>query len=266
VIDDLTGAVAVVTGGGSGIGRATARSLGRAGAKVVVADVDRARAEAVAAEIEGDGSAGLGVCCDVGRDEDMAGLREAAVGAFGRVDIVMNNVGVLAIGRPEDIPVSAWERVLNLNVLSLARSLSVFLPGLLEQGSGHIVNTASFAGLYAVAYERMPYSASKAAVVAASEALALYTRPRGVGVTCLCPGPVRTNIAEQKQTFGWDEPLHVPPFPPIEASVVGDQVVTAIRSDTFLLLTHPDVQHLLVERASDPEAFLAARVRDIVDG
>ena len=102
-----------------------------------------------------------------------------------------------------------WQRTIDVNLLSVVRSFHVFLPILLEQGSGHIVNTASTAGLFAYAFERLPYTATKAAVVGVSEALALYLRPKGIGVSCLCPGPVATNIGEQI-TFHDDVPLNSP--------------------------------------------------------
>ena len=263
-MDDLNGRAAVVTGAGSGIGRATARSLARAGAAVVVADIDGDRSAAVAGEIVAGGGRAHGLQCDVSLDEDIEHLRETALSEFGRVDIVMNNVGVLVMGRPENLPVDAWRRVLDINVLSVARSISVFLPGLLAQGSGHIVNTASTAGLFAYSYERLPYSASKGAVIAISEALALYCRPLGIGVTVLCPGPVSTNIGEQIQVFGELGRIHSPgSLKPLDPSVVGDQVVDAIRRNVFLLPTHPEVHEILVERAQDPEGFVVRQIASL---
>ena len=262
-MEDLDGRTAVVTGGGSGIGRAAATALAAAGVRVVVADIAGDRAEAVAGEITAGGGAAVGRRCDVSSDDDVVSLREEAVAAYGRVDIVMNNVGILAVALPENVPMPAWQRLVDVNLLSVARSINVFLPDLLARGSGHIVNTASTAGPYAYSYERLPYSATKGAVIALSEALALYTRPRGVGVTCLCPGPVMTNIAEQIERFGETGPLHGPDLAPLDPSVVGDQVVEAIRRDTFLLLTHPEVHDTLVERARDPEGFLSRQVERV---
>ena len=129
-------------------------------------------------------------------------LRDRCLDRFGRVDIVMNNVGVIALGPPESLPVEAWSRVLDLNVLGIARSNVVFLPLLLEQGRGHVVNTSSASGLLAYGYDRLPYVASKHAVVGISEALAVYLGPKGIGVTCACPSGVMTNISEQITAFG----------------------------------------------------------------
>jgi NAD(P)-dependent dehydrogenase (short-subunit alcohol dehydrogenase family) len=176
------------------------------------------------------------------------------------IEILMNNVGVIMLGAPENIPMHAWQRTFDTNVLSIARSLRTFLPGLLEQGRGHIVNTASTSALWAYGHDRIPYAASKAAVIALSESLALYTRPLGVGVTCLCPGPVRTNIAEQVRVFGEVGPIHAPALPIIEPDEVGLQVVDAIRDDTFFVPTHSEVRDIVRRRAEDIDAFLTAQI------
>jgi NAD(P)-dependent dehydrogenase (short-subunit alcohol dehydrogenase family) len=256
----VDGRVAVITGGGSGIGRATALALARAGAAVVVSDLDAQRATEVGAEIVAAGGRSIGTRCDVRLDDDFEALRTLALETFGTVDIVMNNVGVLALGSPSAIPVSAWESILDINVLSIVRSNAVFLDDMVQRGSGHIVNTASTAGLFAYGYERLPYSASKGAVVALTEALALYAKPRGVGVTCLCPGPVATNIVEQVQVFGEIGVVRGPPLPTLDPAVVGDQVVSAIQKGTFFVPTHVEIHEILVHRAEDPEGFLDEQI------
>ena len=265
-MDELRGRVAVITGGGSGIGRATALSFAREGAIPVIADVDIERARAVEHDARELGVEAAAVRCDVTSDADFAGLRDITVERFDRVDIVMNNVSMIPIGRPETLPMDAWQRTIDVNLLSVVRSLHVFLPILLEQGSGHIVNTASTAGLFAYAFERLPYSATKAAVIGMSEALALYLRPKGVGVSCLCPGPVATNIGEQI-TFHDQMPINSPlDLEVLDPAVVGDLLVDAVRANTFLVLTHHEVHEILVRRAQDPEAFLTAQIAALADG
>jgi NAD(P)-dependent dehydrogenase (short-subunit alcohol dehydrogenase family) len=265
-MDELRGRVAVITGGGSGIGRATALSLAREGAIPVIADVDIERARAVEHDARELGVEAAAVRCDVTSDADFAALRDITMERFDRVDIVMNNVSMIPIGRPETLPMDAWQRTIDVNLLSVVRSLHVFLPILLEQGSGHIVNTASTAGLFAYAFERLPYSATKGAVIAMSERLALYLRPKGIGVSCLCPGPVATNISEQI-TFHDQMPINSPlDLEVLDAAVVGDLVVDAVRANTFLVLTHHEVHEILVRRAQDPEAFLTAQIAALADG
>src|SRR5258706_5774337 len=148
---DLSSAVAVITGAGSGIGRATAHSLARRGTRVVVTDINAERAAAVAAEL---GERALAARCDVVSVADLEAVQDLARDRFGRIDVVMNNVGILAVGAVEDIPINAWQRIIDVNLLGIVRSNLVFLPGLLGQGSGHIVNTASTAGLLPYGFDR----------------------------------------------------------------------------------------------------------------
>jgi len=249
----LEDAVAVITGAGSGIGRATAHSLAARGARVVVTDLDADRAAAVAAEI---GPAAVAQRCDVTVDADLVAARDLALERFGRVDVVMNNVGVLAVGRVEDIPLEAWQRSFDVNVMGIVRSNLVFLPLLVAQGSGHVVNTASTAGLLPYGFDRLPYTTTKHAVVGLTEALALALRPQGVGVSCVCPAGVATNIVEQMTFYGERITPRGPSLPIVDAAVVGELIADAIEADRFLVLTAPEVLDELRARAADPEAYL----------
>jgi NAD(P)-dependent dehydrogenase (short-subunit alcohol dehydrogenase family) len=260
---ELAGAAAVVTGGGSGIGRAAALSFALRGARVVVSDLVEERARAVAAEIDQSGRDAFGVAADVTRERDLEALRSACLERFGRLDVVMNNAGVLAMGAPESLPDKAWERVLDVNLLSIARSNRVFLPLLLEQGRGHVVNTASASGLLAYGFDRLPYVASKHAVVGVSEALALYLGPRGIGVTCLCPSGVATNIVEQITVYG--EAASSPRAPNheiVSAEVVGELTADAVQQGRFLVLTVPEIHDELVKRAKDMEGYVQERIAE----
>jgi NAD(P)-dependent dehydrogenase (short-subunit alcohol dehydrogenase family) len=125
---DLSTAVAVITGAGSGIGRAAAHAFAARGARIVVTDIDADRAAAVAEEL---GDQGVAARCDVTRIEDLEAVRELARDRYGRIDLVMNNVGVLAVGPVEKIPLEAWRRIIDINLLGVVRSNLVFLPGLL---------------------------------------------------------------------------------------------------------------------------------------
>jgi NAD(P)-dependent dehydrogenase (short-subunit alcohol dehydrogenase family) len=259
----LDGAVAVLTGAGSGIGRAAACSFAARGARVVVSDVDRARAEETAENVAASGGEAIALCVDVARQEDLEVLRDQCVERFGRVDIVVNNVGVLAMGPPESLPIEAWQRVLDLNVLSIARSNVVFLPLLLAQGRGHLVNTSSASGLLAYGFDRLPYVASKHAVVGISEALALYLGPKGIGVTCVCPSGVATNIFEQISVYGNAATTpRAPQYPIVEPGVVGELIAEAVTTGRFLVLTTREVHDELVDRANDIEGYVQRMIAD----
>jgi NAD(P)-dependent dehydrogenase (short-subunit alcohol dehydrogenase family) len=259
---ELDGSVAVLTGAGSGIGRAFALSLAARGARVAVSDLDAGRADTTAAEVVAAGGEAIGLRVDVSREGDLEKLREQCLERFGRVDVVFNNVGVLAMGAPESLPLEAWERVLDLNVLSIARSNRVFLPLLLDQGRGHVVNTASASGLLAYGFDRLPYVASKHAVVGLSEALALYLAPKGIGVTCACPSGVATNILEQITVYAEATSPRAPQHPIVDPAVVGELIADAIEGGTFLVVTAPEIHDELRERAADPEAYLQRMIKE----
>jgi NAD(P)-dependent dehydrogenase (short-subunit alcohol dehydrogenase family) len=259
----LRDAVAVVTGGGSGIGRACAHAFASRGARVAVSDLSEERARAVASEIEEGGGRALSVAVDVTDESALECLRDIALQRFGRIDVVMNNVGVLAMGVPESLPDEAWLRTLDVNLLSIARSNRVFLPLLLDQGRGHVVNTASASGLLAYGFDRLPYVASKHAVVGVSEALAIYLGPRGIGVTCLCPSGVMTNIVEQITSYGeGSSPPRAPAYDTVAAEDVGELAAEAIEHGRFLVLTVPDVHDELLERAIDIEKYVQKRISE----
>jgi NAD(P)-dependent dehydrogenase (short-subunit alcohol dehydrogenase family) len=257
-MDTLRDKVAVITGAASGIGRAIARALADRGAHVVAVDLYSDGIQALAGDLSGRGVAVLAQRADVSDPEAFEGIRAATLQRFGRVDIVVNNVGVLTNGLPQDIPVSEWQRILDINLMSVVRSNAAFLPLLLEQGSGHLVNTASFAGLFTYSYDRLPYAATKAAVVQISEGLAIYLRPKNIGVSLLCPGPVLTNIAAAVPTFGGGAPLRTPgeQFELLDPAPVGELVADAILRNRFFVPTHPQVVEELRRRIDDWDAYL----------
>ena len=259
-MQSVEGSVAVITGAGSGIGRATALSLARRGGAVIVSDIDEARAANVASEIEALGGRATAARCDVARDDDVAVLANRATSAFGRVDIVMSNVGVIAKGLPLEIPLDAWSSIVDVNLFGTVRVLRAFLPALLEQGSGHVVTTGSTAGLFPYAFDRLPYTATKAAVIALTESLALYLRPRGIGVTCFCPAGVITNIVEQIRQYGPATPVQAPQLPLITAEEAGELVVQGILDDQLLVLTGSEVSEMVERHALDREGFLQSQI------
>lgn len=199
---DFRGTVAVVTGAGSGIGRSTALLLARLGAKVHAADVDERAVNAVAAEIEAAGGQATAHVADVADSAAVATLAERVFAADGAVDVLHNNAGIGHAGPVDETTLEEWQRVLGVNLMGVVHGIHHFVPRMLRQGRpGHVVNTASLAGLVPVA-EMAPYATSKHAVVGLSESLNAELAPRGIRVSAVCPGFVDTSIVADAQLDG----------------------------------------------------------------
>lgn len=196
-METLQGKTAVVTGAGSGMGRAFAERFARAGMKVVLADVEVPKLDEAVAAIVATGAEAIGVVTDVTDGAAVDRLRDAAIERFGRVHVVCNNAGVAGTGPlgGSFVNEAEWRWVLDVNLWGVIHGHRAFLPHLVEHGDGHIVNTASMAGHFP---GHSAYTASKWAVVGITEGL--FHDPRlkaaGVGVSCLCPGWVNTAIAD----------------------------------------------------------------------
>ena len=265
----FAGKVAVITGGASGIGRGTALALARRGMDVVIADINDLRLEEARAAIAALGRRALAVHCDVSQDADVERLGEIALNTMGHVDILMNNAGVVLRGALELIPVADWEWSFGINVLGVVRGIRTFLPHMLERGSGYIINTGSVAGLIALTGEGAPYVASKFAVVGLSEALALYARPRGIGVSVLCPGSVDTNLYETERAIGITPAMALAEAASsavfhsvlMTPDQIGEAVVEAVQQQRFFVLPDHHQQSIIVQRAQDMNAFLDARLK-----
>jgi NAD(P)-dependent dehydrogenase (short-subunit alcohol dehydrogenase family) len=186
---------AVVTGAGSGIGRAFARELARRGGRVVCADLDEAAAQETVVLIERAGGEATAVACDVADEEAVRRLADAATEWLGRTpDLVVNNAGIGAGGRVVgDAPLADWQRTLGVNLWGVIHGCHSFVPMLRERGKGGVINVASAAG-FTAAPRMAAYNVSKAGVVSLSETLAAELAGTGVAVTVLCPTFVRTNI------------------------------------------------------------------------
>ena len=187
---DLQGQVAIVTGGGRGIGRATALELARMGADVVVAELDRVGADRTAAEVKGLGSRAAAVPTDVTSRADLAKMVERAKSEFGRIDILVNNAGIYRAASTLDITEEHWDAVMTINAKAVFFASQAVLPTMIAQKSGAIVSLASMAGRIG-SVANLPYNASKAAVISITKSLALAHAPHGIRVNCVCPASWR---------------------------------------------------------------------------
>lgn len=256
MITDLRGKTAVVTGAASGMGFAMAERFASEGMQVVLADIERAALEDAAAKLRAAGADVLAVATDVSDGDAVDRLAAEATAAYGTVHVLCNNAGVGAGGLIADLTTADWEWVLGVNLWGVIHGLRAFLPGMLASGEeGHVVNTASLAGHVSAPF-MAPYSASKFAVVATSEALyheLLMTNAK-VGVSVLCPGWVNTNIHSSERNrpsrlggtgeAGGDprgEMLRQVLANGMPPSEVATLVHDAIRSGQFYILTHPEM-------------------------
>lgn len=201
-LPDVRGRVAVVTGAGSGIGRAIALLLAGGGAVVHVVDVSAERSTAVADEVRAAGGESRSHVVDVTDPAAVERLAAVVYDTDGAVDLLFNNAGVGHAGDVIDTPLEDWRRVLDVNLLGVVHGISAFVPRLVSQERpAVIVNTASMAGLVPMA-GMVPYATSKAAVVGMTEALDAELRPRGIRVSALCPGVIDTDIVRTSTTRG----------------------------------------------------------------
>jgi NAD(P)-dependent dehydrogenase (short-subunit alcohol dehydrogenase family) len=254
---NVAGTVAVVTGGGGGIGGALAQRLAAAGARVVVADLDGDRAAAVARGIGGDAAAGIGA--DVSSTDDLRGVLDLAQERFGPVDLFCANAGIggaQGLGEQDE----DWARAIDVNVLAHVRAARLLVPEWLERGRGYFVATASAAGLL-TQIGAAPYSVTKHAAVAFAEWLSVTYGDRGIGVSCLCPMGVNTNMlnegldAEDDATaLGAKVVAHAGDV--LEPEEVADRVLEAIDAETFLVLPHPEVLEFYRRKGADYDRWL----------
>lgn len=261
-------AQALIFGAARNIGRAVALEFARRGAAVAVADIDLAGAEETAQLIIDAGGKAVAIRCDVTDDEAVVSASSHAIDQIGEIDIVMNNAGVLHSGNPEDIPTAEWQRTINCNLMGCVRANNVFMPRMIARGRGHIVNTASVAGLYPYAIPRIAYAASKAAIISMSENLALYLEPLGVRVSCLCPGPTMTTMLQGMKVFTPDAVMRGPgsELKVISQEALAVTLADGMRDGRILIPTHSESFETIRRRGDDPDGFVRAKITEFAAG
>jgi len=264
-MEDLAGRTAVITGGASGIGLAVARRFAAEGMNLVLGDLDSGALDGAVGELSAGGTAVVGVSTDVRDPASMDQLLVSSLDAHGQVDVVFLNAGVAVAGSCWELPLDAWRWVIEVNLFGVINGIRTFVPHLIEQGHGHVVNTASIAGLIA-APGLGPYAASKHAVVSVSESLSMDLAQAGssVGVSVLCPAFVKTRLHESTRVGpeGIADALREPGSglesaqslfdmliqTGIDVEVISTAVLDAVRTGRFYVLTHPETYDWVRER------------------
>ena len=257
----LEGAVAVVTGAASGIGRSLARALALdAGSVVVVADIDGSGAEAVAAEIAAeagpDRTPGFAAGIDITDEASVVALIEQVEASLGPIELWCGNAGISRLGGVEQ-PDEEWNHVWDVNVMAHVIASRHLVPRWVERGSGHLLVTASAAGLL-TNFGTASYAVTKHAAVGLAEWIAITHGDDGVRVSCLCPQGVRTPMTQNEGAVAVDQVKALGLIEPTEVAAV---TLQALREDRFLILPHPEVAVYEQRRAGDRERWLAGMRR-----
>lgn len=259
-MDSFAGRGAVITGGGSGIGLATARLLGAKGAKLMLADVEQGALDKAVAELTDLGFETHGFLCDVSKYEHVQALADESFGTLGGVHLVFNNAGVAVSGPMVEMSHEDWRWIIDVDLWGPIHGVESFVPRMVEQREGgHVLFTASFAGL--VANEGLgPYCVAKYGVVAMAEVLSRELRTHDIGVSVLCPMRVSTNItaSERNRSSDYGDDVHTVPEPsdddapsagavlPVE--LVAQMTVDAVIANRLYVLPHDESRRSIQRR------------------
>jgi NAD(P)-dependent dehydrogenase (short-subunit alcohol dehydrogenase family) len=258
LMDNLKGKVAFVTGAAAGIGYALAEAFGEAGMRVMLAGINEHNLDGAQRRLRAAGIAAERVQCDVGDRASVENAARATLAAFGKVHLVCNNAGVGMGGAFGTIPESDWEWAIRVNLMGVVHGTEIFVPLLEQHGEGgHVVNTSSISGLLA-GPGMEPYAATKFAVVALSEGWRLQLAPRGIGVSVLCPGFVRTNIGTGHRNRPGGprrgaDPERVAVLSQLvnagmDPKMLAARVLEGIRDDELYIFTHPELKGAIQAR------------------
>jgi len=245
------GKTTIVTGGASGIGAACARNFAARGARVAVADLDGDGARKVADDI-----GGMAVACDVGREAAVFDLVRQVEAGFGPIDVFFSNAGIASGDDPLTTAPSVWQQQWDVNLMAHVHAIRAVLPGMLERGSGHLIHTASMAGIL-TSHGKLPYAVTKHAVVGLAEWMSITYHDKGIRTSLLAPLGVRTPmLGDIDSAFARNV---VGPIK--EPEEVAEMVARAVEAERFLILTDEIAQTWMDHKSRDLERWLAGMRR-----
>lgn len=236
-MNDFKDKVTIVTGGASGIGQAISEALGESGACLIIADVNLEGAQKVAASINEKGGNATAAQLDVTSAEDVQSMVDETVAKHGRLDLIFNNAGVAVGGEARDLSLADWRRIVDVNLMGVIYGTAAAYAVMVKQGYGHIVNTASLAGLLGAPF-MVPYAATKHAVVGLSKSLRAEAADLGVKVTAICPGYVQSNIydASPWRKINKDKVMQQIPFKIIEAQEAAQIILRGVARNKAVIV------------------------------
>ena len=255
----------LITGAGSGLGKSLALLFARNGWRVACTDLNDGTAQQTLKDIQQGGGQGLAFAQDVGNDNAFDEVIAALRSQWGGLDVLINNAGVATAGTVAEAPLSQWRFAININLMGCVRGARAAAPVMMEQGGGHIVNIASFAGI-ANPPAMASYNVSKAGVISLSESLRFELAPFGIGVSVACPEFFKTNLMANSQSQAPDgQSSNAPQMEKIvsrlmdRATVTADDVAAdildAVIKDRFLVITHPDARKRYHLKRIAPEMY-----------
>jgi NAD(P)-dependent dehydrogenase (short-subunit alcohol dehydrogenase family) len=246
----------LITGGGSGLGRALALEYARAGWRIALLDREAAGAMAVASEVDQAGGKALALECDITDTAALAGAAAAIRRRWRGLDVLVNNAGIAGSGTVVDTPEADWRRIMEVNLFGAVAVCRAFLPGMMRAGAGHVVNISSAAG-FVSAPGMAAYNASKAALISLSESLRFELAPHGIGVSVVCPSFFRTRLLDE--FCGSEESrqmaLRLMDRSALSAEDVARSIRRGVGRQEFMIVPHGDAWRTLMLKRLAPELF-----------
>jgi len=267
-MEKLEGKTAFITGGAEGIGYHIGRALAGRGMKVMLADIDEKMLDQAVNTLKAEGGNVAGITCDASLRKELENAAQKTIEVFGKIHILVNNAGVSVIGSQKHIAEENWRWIIDVNLMGVVYGAQVFVPLIQAQKEGgHIINVASMAGMKGLAYAG-PYCATKAAVVALSEAWREELEPAGIGVSVMCPAFVKSRIYDsmrnRQEKYGgpvyFEDILKKKPHMisqkefvvnGIDTEIAGNRVVEAIEKNEAYIFTHPNYRQVVDDRYKD---------------